>query len=64
MIANIKINMGNSAFDGDGAALELRRVLQDIVDRLGADSEIVTHGGKMKLLDINGNFIGSLVISD
>ena len=62
--ATIQINMGNAAFDGDDAADELRRILQEIVDKLGDDSEIVTFGGKMTLRDLNGNTAGLLKISE
>jgi len=37
----------------------LRRILQEIVDKLGEDSEIVTFGGRMTLRDLNGNTAGT-----
>jgi len=63
-IAKLQINMGNAAFDGDDAPHELCRIFQEIADKLGEDSEIVTFGGKMTLRDINGNTVGFLKITE
>lgn len=64
MRLRIDINMENAAFDDDPAE-EVRRILHEINGRLtrGEFAETIEHGGKHRLLDINGNHCGRFIIS-
>lgn len=50
----IKINTGNSAFDGDNEHYELSRLLHDFAGQLGAGNKPST------LKDFNGNTVGTV----
>lgn len=57
--ARVRIDMGNAAFDEPGD--EIARILRELADQIVGSSdaaEIVEHGGKLKLRDINGNIVG------
>lgn len=68
MQATITIRMDNAAFADDPVG-ELSRILYEIADGftgkpgVEGDAEIVIHGGKKTLRDLNGNTCGKLVIS-
>lgn len=57
MKLTITIDMGNAAFDPDERYDEVARILNHFID--DADTaEMLLHGGKVKLFDVNGNSCG------
>lgn len=57
MKLTISIEMENDAFDLDTRYDEIARILNHFIE--DADTaEMLLHGGKVKLLDVNGNSCG------
>lgn len=61
----IKINLDNAAFADDGCGYEVARILHTLAAKVegdsAADMDIV---GRITLLDINGNRVGSAFVEE
>lgn len=58
----LTMKLENAAFEDDPAG-EIARILEKAASDLIEDGEIVHHGGRLTLRDVNGNTVGKLVIS-
>lgn len=52
----IKVDTGNSAFDGDGLQDETARILRDIADKI--ETEGAVQYTYRTIFDLNGNDVG------
>lgn len=57
MNATIKINMDNAAFDDNGPATELARILRKLAKRIEAEGP-----DYVPIMDLNGNKVGEFEI--
>jgi len=60
MTLTVKLNMDNDCFDTD--MCEAGRILRDLADRLECGISSDPYDTNIKLMDINGNSVGTAVI--
>jgi len=58
-VITIKIKTSNAAFEGENMGIEVARILR----RLAVEFEIFDPENETKLLDINGNTVGSCKVT-
>lgn len=59
MKLQIEIDLENAAFKGGATCNEVRRILENVVDRIDLDDR----GDSIKLRDTNGNTVGKAEVT-
>lgn len=61
MKLTIQINLGNAAFEGESGPEEVARILKHAAEYVRSTG--LCRGDEKRLLDVNGNHVGTLKLS-